>query len=454
MKRRSSFAIKLVLLIVTMLSISSEISAYDAEINGVCYNLNLTDLTASVTKGDNNYSGNVVIPSAISIKSRIIRVDSIEPGCFQNCDNLKSVTINEGVTKIGKWVFENCQSLVFVSLPKDLHAIPYGAFRGCTILSNIDLPKAIQKIDDYAFFGCKNLTHIQFPNNIKLIGSKAFTECGLQDVTLSDSLRSLGEDAFQNCLSLSSIDFGNGLSEIPVHCFENCPISTIEIPSNVTTLHYSAFNGCTKVKSIRFSNEEIDLKGFHDNPHPRSFISHFTTKMCPSSIFFDGSIKVPGIESYDDFDRMYYDIADPWSPDSIYEVSFGETFKGFDTSRGGTSFSTHPYVYYDSGCLQVVNSHIYDTTQFRPHFSNRTYMNATLYVPVGMKPLYEITDGWKEFFDIQEKDFSTGIVNPQVAKAHKAIRWYNASGIEMDKPQKGMNIIKYSDGHIEKVLIK
>lgn len=37
-------------------------------------------------------------------------------------------------------------------------------------------------------------------------------------------------------------------------------------------------------------------------------------------------------------------------------------------------------------------------------FSNSTYLNATLYVPTGSKEKYMATDGWKNFFNIQEMD--------------------------------------------------
>ena len=36
------------------------------------------------------------------------------------------------------------------------------------------------------------------------------------------------------------------------------------------------------------------------------------------------------------------------------------------------------------------------------------YQKATLYVPVGYKYVYRITEGWKKFVNIQEKDFDAG----------------------------------------------
>lgn len=35
-------------------------------------------------------------------------------------------------------------------------------------------------------------------------------------------------------------------------------------------------------------------------------------------------------------------------------------------------------------------------------FSNKTYINATLYVPLGSLAMYQTTNGWSLFWDIQE----------------------------------------------------
>lgn len=39
------------------------------------------------------------------------------------------------------------------------------------------------------------------------------------------------------------------------------------------------------------------------------------------------------------------------------------------------------------------------------YFRNSTYANATLYVPKGTKVFYESTNGWRQFFNIQEGSY-------------------------------------------------
>ena len=46
-------------------------SAYDFGVDGIYYNLvSASDLTVEVTRGDNYYSGNVIIPSTINYSTR------------------------------------------------------------------------------------------------------------------------------------------------------------------------------------------------------------------------------------------------------------------------------------------------------------------------------------------------------------------------------------------------
>ena len=52
-------------------------------------------------------------------------------------DSAESVTIPEGVTKIGKSAFSGCTSLVAVSIPGSVTEICKGAFFDCTSLAEI-----------------------------------------------------------------------------------------------------------------------------------------------------------------------------------------------------------------------------------------------------------------------------------------------------------------------------
>lgn len=65
--------------------------------------------------------------------------------------------------------------------------------------------------------------------------------------------------------------------------------------------------------------------------------------------------------------------------------------------------------------------------------------NATLYVPIGTKSKYEVTEGWKEFKNIVEMDLS-GIATVRTEQDDNGVI-YNLSGQRLAAPHRGLNII-------------
>ena len=70
---------------------------------------------------------------------------------FYNCNNLKSITIGNGVTSIGNGAFYNCCSFTSIIIPDSVTSIGWSAFSGCTSLTSIVIPNSVNKIDKYAF---------------------------------------------------------------------------------------------------------------------------------------------------------------------------------------------------------------------------------------------------------------------------------------------------------------
>ena len=90
-------------------------------------------------------------------------------------------------------------------------------------------------------------------------------------------------------------------------------------------------------------------------------------------------------------------------------------------------------------------------------FSGKAYLYTTLYVPKGCKEKYEVASVWKDFWNIEEMEQDvTDLKTEAVSKANNTgkISYYSISGLKRDSPQKGINIIKNSDGKVRKVIIK
>ena len=95
------------------------VSAYDAKIGRIYYNLNSIAKTAEVTYyiygGNNNelgnsraYSGDIIIPEEVFYDDITYKVTSIGEAAFGHCNGLTSVTIPNSVNIIGKKAFNGC----------------------------------------------------------------------------------------------------------------------------------------------------------------------------------------------------------------------------------------------------------------------------------------------------------------------------------------------------------
>ncbi len=102
MKKLFEFVSMLVLALMPVTTI-----AQDAEIDGIYYYLDDADKTAEVTYGDNNYSGDIIIPSTVSYEGKTYTVTAIGNQAFRAC-GVKSVRLPNTIVKIGKEAFWDC----------------------------------------------------------------------------------------------------------------------------------------------------------------------------------------------------------------------------------------------------------------------------------------------------------------------------------------------------------
>ena len=127
--------------------------------------------------GGTNSSGYNVNPNITSLTIETPTIKEIPEKMFAGFEQLQSVTLGDGVAKIGAQAFYTCPELKTVKLNNTLEEIGNYAFLRCRKLEDLDLGGSVKTIGEYAFEDCESLDLLELPASIKYIGERAFSDC-------------------------------------------------------------------------------------------------------------------------------------------------------------------------------------------------------------------------------------------------------------------------------------
>ena len=388
-------------------------SAYDFEVDDIYYNVvSMSDLTCEVTRGDNEYTGDVNIPEQVTYNKRTFSVISIRDKAFNGCSNLTSVTIPNSVTSIGDNAFEICRNLMSVTIPNSVTSIGDYAFSWCSGLTGVTIPNSVTTIENHAFNGCTSLETLIIEDGSSVLdlgynsysssgtGEGLFYDCPLKSVYLgrniNETSQRYGYSPFYNNTTLTSVTIGDSVTWIRRYAFKGCSnLTSVTIGNSVTSIGYYAFDYCTSLTSVTT----------FDSMPPRgegefSYCSNLTSVTIGNSVTTIGNSafgECKGLTSVTSLAQM-----PPWA--------------GEDT------------------------------------FPAAAYLNAMLYVPIGSLDSYKSATCWKNFL-IEEKDVS-GVEGVKADDNLVEKARYSLDGKMLLAPEKGVNIVKMSDGTTKKVVVK
>ena len=147
---KQKFFMRLATVAAVLLLGAATASAHDFEVNGIFYDKDDWNNTASVTyKGNswdayaNEYSGAVTIPASVTYSGKTYSVTSIGDYTFRECRGLTSVSIGNSVTSIGDRAFEDCRGLTSVEIPNSVTSIGSSAFYECSGLTSVVIPNSV-----------------------------------------------------------------------------------------------------------------------------------------------------------------------------------------------------------------------------------------------------------------------------------------------------------------------
>ena len=282
------------------------------------------------------------------------------------------------------------------------------------------------EIGDFAFYNCSRLTNLTLSSNITKIDYCAFEKCsGLKEVKfcINDDLETYltkghpyirvdcGIKYYLNDKEItSSIVIPSNVTSLGYCAFQNCiGLTSLTLSSNITEIGDGAFEGCSGLKEVKFCINE-DLETYLTKGHPyigvNCGINYYLNDKKVTSIVIPSNVTSLGDYAFERCTTLQSVLVSWPTP-----ISAGNAFYKVDKK------------------------------------------NCTLYVPQGTETDYFLVDVWGDFGNIVEYA-PTGIDRVTTSTDAKELSRYSVNGQRLSAPAKGLNIVKYSDGSVKKVVVQ
>lgn len=356
---------------------------------------------------------NIVIPASVEVDFhdpnndyQIRKVDCKVIGIGTNAcrsTGITSLSLPGTVEYIGDGAFSTCKDLEVIN---GCHATEIGRLAfAATGISLVNFLDYTEILGDGCFQNCKNLTWAILPGMIQSVGEGIFYGCeSLSQVTINEGVPAISKNMFRECASLESIEIPSSITSIAESAFMDSGLKSIDIPYTVTSYSNKALWSCKQLESV--SINVISLGAF---PY---------SSLCPVKKLVLGDLMETMKTNYG------YDIRD------LKELTIGRSMK--EISGYGISD-----IY--SNAIDVVTCRALEPPVIADKcFNSQTYNNAKLYVPSQSLEKYRAATGWKNFKYIQ---VDTDDVQSIEIEENRTDNIYDLNGHQLDKPQKGINII-------------
>ena len=496
----------------TSLTLPSSVTEIGDFVFEGCSGLTSLTLPSSVTSiGKWTFAGcsgltSLTLPSSVT---------EMYDGAFEGCSGLTSLTIPSSVTSIGKRAFEGCSGLTSLTLPSSVTSIGNHAFKDCSGLTSLTLPSSVTEMGDSAFYGCSGLTSIYaYLEKIPTLGSNVFTGCDAKNCilyvptgTYDDYLVSefgyfenivdginkdgllttqvtikldeagtlpnrIGENEKNLITNLKIVGKINGTDLKFIREMAGCDYDGKETDGKLSILDLSdakiveggsAYYSYRDNGFIYTSNDKLGDYAFYG-------CSGLTSLTLPSSVTKIGCYALSsciGLTS----------LTLPSSVTEIGEHAFLNCrgLTNFTIPSGVTSIGTSAFFCcYGLISLTIPSSvtaigscafndcsgltSIYAYMEKLPETGSNLFLgcdakNCTVYVPKGTGDAYFRSAEFGYFYNIVEFD-ATGIDKVATSANVKDVSRYSANGQRLSAPAKGLNIVKYSDGSVKKVVVQ
>lgn len=216
---------------------------------------------------------------------------------------VKKAVLGEGITGVGSYLFEDCVNLKTVTLPSTVTSVGTCSFKNCTALTGVALPAALTNIGSEAFLGCK-FSALTVPASVYYISSAAFANSNIT-VTIAN-----GNKEFKNVGNIiyskdnkrivyypsfrkdAEFIVPTGVEDISSAFVNNPYLKKVTVASTVIDADY-AFAYCAALKTVNFSEgmKIIPDNICYDVPALESMTIPSTVEVIGSGAFQNSGLK-------------------------------------------------------------------------------------------------------------------------------------------------------------------
>lgn len=406
------------------------------------------------------------IEDGITINDKVTKFGAF---CAAGCSEITSINIPSGVTEIGQGAFMNSSKISRFSFPATLTKIGELAFSGLSSIKDITVAKGntVYSSVDGVLFGnagktlmlypaLKESTQFTVPEGTDTINENAFmSQKYLKKISLPSSLKVIGDNAFETCTKLEAITIPENVDSIGSQAFAfDSALVRVDIKAPIKKIENLMFYACT---SLKYINLPSSLQAIKTGAFAYTGFETFALPEGTQTIGMLAFSYMPNLK------KFYINSGLTYFGDAmLYNCIFNESKNITDVYCLKTAPPT-------SGTDWSLNI----TDEGKMSYDNLS--NATLHVPAGSKNSFKDTSWEDAFGDIVADAKTTDYLDALIAQRENAVEESTTDGIRSAKTandanaipvgiftingkkinsvQKGLNIIKMSDGSVRKVLV-
>lgn len=432
-------------MLIAMFWVSISASAYDFEVNGVYYNVvSLEDLTCEVTfnpekKGNKyldivynmwggfwdwyeSYSGDVVIPSKVEYKGKMLTVIGVGEKAFFGCHSMQSLELPSTLTYFRNWTNSDGKYYATTFDHTNIKILKVGNVLALDEFSN-------SKIEEDSRICCRSA--FNYPENIIL--SSEFSDSISIDFTKFSNLKSIQIEA----------------ENIPLVEDETCfterhylrvvlyvPESSIDLYAESTVWkNFWNIAGLNDTETVKYNNHSYDFEenGICYNvtsinnlscevTYPDDGTKYGGNIIIPDLVFYKGrKLKVTGIGNYafksENIDALSlpYTIScisnNAFLPQTINTLKIANAFslvalgysEASDLILSNDFLGEIDYDFSDNIYLESIrlDANIPPVVSISSPFSNKQLMDVKVWVPEESFDVYKTSNIWKDFWELK-----------------------------------------------------